>query len=70
MRAIKLRQPAGLDRLEIGTVESSAVGAGQVLVRLHASSLNYHDYLVVTGFFRYLTDAFRWLKALVGSSRG
>jgi hypothetical protein len=32
MRAIKLRQPAGLDRLEIGTVESSAVGAGQVLV--------------------------------------
>jgi NADPH:quinone reductase-like Zn-dependent oxidoreductase len=49
MRAMKLRKPAGLDRLELGTAERSAVGAGQVQVRLHASSLNYHDYLVVTG---------------------
>lgn len=49
MRAIKLRKPAGLDRLELGSAEPSSVGAGQVRVRLHASSLNYHDYLVVTG---------------------
>jgi NADPH:quinone reductase-like Zn-dependent oxidoreductase len=49
MRAMKLRTPAGLDRLELGTVEPSPMGAGQVRVRLHASSLNYHDYLVVTG---------------------
>lgn len=51
MRAMKLRKPAGLDRLELTTAERSAVGAGQVRVRLHASSLNYHDYLVVTGVF-------------------
>jgi NADPH:quinone reductase-like Zn-dependent oxidoreductase len=49
MRAIKLRTGAGLDRLELGTIESSSVRAGQVRVRLHASSLNYHDYLVVKG---------------------
>ena len=49
MRAMKLGIPAGLNRLALGTAESSPVGAGQVRVRLHASSLNYHDYLVVTG---------------------
>mgnify|MGYP001557586430 FL=1 len=49
MRAMKLGIPAGLNRLALGTAERSPVGAGQVRVRLHASSLNYHDYLVVTG---------------------
>jgi NADPH:quinone reductase-like Zn-dependent oxidoreductase len=49
MRAMRLRKPAGLGRLELGTAEHSPVGEGQVRVRLHASSLNYHDYLVVTG---------------------
>jgi NADPH:quinone reductase-like Zn-dependent oxidoreductase len=49
MRAIRLRKPAGLDRLELGAAEHSPVGAGEVRVRLHATSLNYHDYLVVTG---------------------
>jgi NADPH:quinone reductase-like Zn-dependent oxidoreductase len=51
IRAMKLRKPAGLDRLELGSAELSPVSAGQVRVRLHASSLNYHDYLVVTGAF-------------------
>lgn len=51
MRAIRLRTPAGLDRLELGTAEVSPVRRGEVRVRLHASSLNYHDYLVVTGAF-------------------
>ncbi len=49
MRAMKRRKPAGLDRLELGTAECSPVGAGQAQVRLHASSLNYRDYLVFTG---------------------
>jgi NADPH:quinone reductase-like Zn-dependent oxidoreductase len=51
MRAMKLRKPAGLDRLELGSAELLPVGGGQVRVRIHASSLNYHDYLVVTGAF-------------------
>jgi NADPH:quinone reductase-like Zn-dependent oxidoreductase len=49
MRAMRLRKPAGLDRLELGSAEPSPIGGGQVRVRVHATSLNYHDYLVVTG---------------------
>jgi NADPH:quinone reductase-like Zn-dependent oxidoreductase len=49
LRAIRLRSPAGLDRLEIDTAPLPAVGPGEIRVRLHASSLNYHDYMVVTG---------------------
>jgi NADPH:quinone reductase-like Zn-dependent oxidoreductase len=49
MREMRLRTPGGLDRLELGTAEPEQVRAGQVRVRLHASSLNYHDYMVVTG---------------------
>lgn len=49
MRAIRLRKPGGLERLEIGEVELPPLGSGQVRVQLHASSLNYHDYMVVTG---------------------
>lgn len=49
MRAIRLRSPAGLDRLEMDTAISPAVGPGDIRVRLHASSLNYHDLMVVKG---------------------
>jgi hypothetical protein len=50
MRAIILRQPAGLDQLEATTISDiGAPGPGQIAVRLKASSLNYHDYVVVTG---------------------
>lgn len=49
MRAIRLRKPGGLERLEIGEVELPPIGPGEIRVQLHASSLNYHDYMVVTG---------------------
>lgn len=49
MRAIRLRKPGGLERLELGEAELPPVGRGELRVRLHASSLNYHDYFVVTG---------------------
>lgn len=49
MRAVRLRSPGGLDRLEIGSIEGPALGPGELRVRVHASSLNFHDYLVVTG---------------------
>lgn len=49
MRAIRLRNPAGLDRLVMDSAPVSAVGPGEIRVRLHASSLNYHDFMVVTG---------------------
>ena len=49
MRAIRLTAPGGLDKLHVGTAEARAPGPGEIRVRLHASSLNYHDYIVVLG---------------------
>ena len=50
MKAIKLSKPGGLDQLKLVEIdEPMAPNAGEVLVRLHASSLNYHDYSVAIG---------------------
>ena len=50
MKAIRLRQPAGLDNLKFEDMEGpGAPGPGEIKVRLRASSLNYHDYIVVVG---------------------
>lgn len=50
MQSLILRKPGGLDRLErIDAPEPGAPGAGEIRVRLHATSLNFHDYVVVTG---------------------
>ncbi len=50
MRAVRLNTPAGLDHLELFERDSREPGPGEVRVRVHASSLNFHDYAVVTGF--------------------
>jgi NADPH:quinone reductase-like Zn-dependent oxidoreductase len=50
VKGIKLRSPGGLDRLElIGMPDPGAPGPGEIRVRVHASSLNYHDYGIVSG---------------------
>ena len=50
MKAIQLRAPGGLERLEIVDLpDPGAPGTGQIRVRIHASSLNYHDLGVVSG---------------------
>lgn len=49
MRAIEIRQPAGLENLQVVDRDIPSPGPGEVLVRIEASSLNFHDYLVVTG---------------------
>jgi NADPH:quinone reductase-like Zn-dependent oxidoreductase len=50
MEAVKLSKPGGLDCLNVTTMDDPpAPGAGEILVRLRASSLNYHDYGVVAG---------------------
>ncbi len=50
MKAIKLSNPGGLDQLKMTELEApSTPPAGEILVRLHASSLNFHDYLVAIG---------------------
>ncbi|MCL6467243.1 MAG: alcohol dehydrogenase catalytic domain-containing protein, partial [Ralstonia sp.] len=50
MKAITLRQPAGLDKLHLVDLpDPGQPGAGEIRVRVHASSLNFHDLGVVTG---------------------
>lgn len=49
MRAIKLKAPGGLENLELVEIETVAPECGEIRVRNHASSLNFHDYVVATG---------------------
>lgn len=48
MKGIRLKAPGGLDHLTLVDLpEAPPPGAGEITVRLHASSLNYHDYRVM-----------------------
>ncbi|KAA0011851.1 NAD(P)-dependent alcohol dehydrogenase [Billgrantia pellis] len=50
MKGVTVRRPGGLDRLEVGEQpEPGEPGPGEIRVRIHASSLNFHDYGVVSG---------------------
>lgn len=49
MKVIAIGESGGLDNLNIIECEDPKVGPGQVLVAWHATSLNYHDYLVAVG---------------------
>lgn len=51
MKAITVAAPGGLDRLKlVDAREPGAPGAGEIRVRVHASSINFHDYAVARGF--------------------
>lgn len=55
MRAMKvaaLKAPGGLDKIVIEEREKPTPKAGEILVRIHASSLNFHDFAVVAGMIR------------------
>ncbi len=49
MRAIRLAKPGGLDKLAPAEIESRDPGPGEIQLRIEASSLNFHDYAVVSG---------------------
>ncbi|MGE7204635.1 zinc-dependent alcohol dehydrogenase family protein [Sphingomonas sp. NPDC019816] len=50
MKAMILDAPGGLDRLrQVERDDPGAPGPGMIRVRLHATSLNYHDYGIVSG---------------------
>lgn len=51
MRAMRIRQPARLENLYLGTSEARVPGPGEIRVRIHAASLNFRDQLVVSGYF-------------------
>lgn len=53
MKAITLRQPATLEHLELADLaDPGSPAPGEIRVRIHASSLNFHDLGVVTGRMR------------------
>jgi NADPH:quinone reductase-like Zn-dependent oxidoreductase len=48
MKGIRLKAPGGLDHLTaVELADPGAPGRGEIRVRLHASSLNFHDYRVL-----------------------
>ncbi len=55
MRLYRLPKQTGLDDLTLTQAETPRPGRGQVLVRMHAASLNFRDLAVATG--RYMMSA-------------
>lgn len=51
MRRYELAADRGLDHLQIVERDQPTAGPGEVLVRVKATSLNFHDYIVVVGWF-------------------
>ena len=49
MKAFAIQNQFGLDALKPITLPDPEVGPGQVLVRIHAASLNYRDLMMVSG---------------------
>jgi len=49
VRAIKLKKPGGLAQLELVDIETVEPQCGEIRIRNHASSLNFHDYVVAIG---------------------
>jgi NADPH:quinone reductase-like Zn-dependent oxidoreductase len=49
VRAIKLTKPGGLDNLKLADIEVAEPQCGEIRIRNHASSLNFHDYVVAIG---------------------
>ena len=51
MRAVRLSAPGGLERLAlVELADPGEPGAGEIRVRIRASSLNFHDFAVVQGW--------------------
>ena len=48
-KVIRVTAPGGLDRLVVDSDDVPDPGPGEVRVRTHACSLNFHDYAVVSG---------------------
>lgn len=50
MKAIQVRAPGGIENLQLVNInDPGAPGKGEIRVRIHASSLNYHDLGVASG---------------------
>ena len=49
MRLVRLRAPGGLENLKLVEEDHPKPRPGELLVRIRASSLNFHDDMVVLG---------------------
>lgn len=49
MRQIQLQKPGGLNNLKLENIDSPVLKSNEVLIKIHASSLNYHDLMVALG---------------------
>src|ERR1700722_13152857 len=53
MKAVTLKAPGGLDKFVLGDVpDAPPPKPGEITVRLRASSLNYHDYVIAAGILK------------------
>ena len=51
MKAYQLKEPGSLDGLALVDLPDPKPGPGQILVRVHATSLNYRDLMIVLGSY-------------------
>jgi len=49
MKSVVVQQPGGLDKLAIVERPDPTPKTGEILVKWHATSLNFHDFLVAIG---------------------
>lgn len=49
MKVAALKKPGGLDKIVIEERDDPTPGPGEILVRVRATSLNFHDFAVVSG---------------------
>lgn len=50
-KTIIVQSGGGYEQVIVGHSDAAAPGFGEIKVRLHASSLNYHDFAVVSGMW-------------------
>lgn len=50
-KTIFVQPGGGYDNVVVGSSEVRAPAGGEITVRLHANSLNYHDFAVVSGMW-------------------
>ncbi|GBQ10759.1 zinc-dependent alcohol dehydrogenase [Swaminathania salitolerans LMG 21291] len=51
VKAMVITPPGGFGNIHLREIDGRAPGPDEIRIRLHASSLNYHDYAVVSGMW-------------------